>query len=182
MARALVTNTLNLTGADVVLIAESGERTMIPASGYVARVEYERRLSVREPICDATDGGYITIGSDDIPIYEQAPREIVFSCSEDKDGNIPSDFIAKVAAKNQGLFLVSREVAEAAAQYVERKCMPTCDGDDGCPREVRHPLASRMVWAADPVFHCECDEKDCMRYHYRLLTGYRELRRVGGVG
>lgn len=157
---------LNLTETAIVLIAQSGETTTIPASGYVARVEYERRECDYFPI--AKDDMTGTILKHHVPIIEETPREIVFVSRDEaqwRTGVIPYTQIPE-----HDLYLVPREVAEAAARVKH-----TCDEDEMCcPENCKpHPLAARMVWAAEPERRPRLGQ---------YVTEYRALRRVAGVG
>ena len=143
---------INLTETDITLIAESGEVTTIPASGYVARVETKQR-AVSSWHNAAPDQEF------DVPIIEETPAEIVVNDGVE-DGSFVDfirfyeDFGRSLEGK---LFLVTREVAEAAAT-------------------LKHPLAARMVWAADkhePHEGCCCAWAACNAYH--------SLRRVPQV-
>jgi hypothetical protein len=128
---------LNLTESPIILIAESGETTTIPASGYVARVE-----KAREEV------GYPTTSSalnSLVPIIEEAPTGIVIDCPDCKQPHRPYSLNAGIqrwcyqnqATEIPAILLVTREVAEAAAT-------------------MKHPLWRRMVWAADEIRY-KCD-------------------------
>jgi hypothetical protein len=132
---------INLTEATITLIAESGETTTVPASGYVARVETVLR--------EAYDGNTL-VRFGDLIVYEDYPKKIAFdwrasyvillreSCEEWQD---------RMLRENQ-MLLVSREVAEAASM-------------------LKHSLAARMVWVADkhdPHEGCCCAWEACNAY------------------
>ena len=153
---------LNLTAFPITLITEDDDAKTIEPSGYVARVETERRKvqMVMPP-------GQHVAKALGIPIIEQTPTEIVVTVSaHDKDevmelcwlilGNGPGDEFCSLNT----LLLVTREVAEAAA-YLE------------------HPLAARMAWADEDSFVdatlVELDERG--RSHPSPLIGYRALQR-----
>jgi hypothetical protein len=158
---------LTLTGKSVTLLAESGESTTIPPSGYAARVESMRIRMGDAPfyqwrVADNHNGHY-----EGISIYEEATKRIVVDLKPDEmcpDGVWPLDYDIIDAAAfcmygQQGIgrdemLLVTREVAQAAAF-------------------LAHPLEERMVWADAPEYN--------IGKHGRLIDtvrGYRELRRM----
>lgn len=114
---------LNLTENAVTLIAESGETTTIPPSGYVARV-----VSTWDEVSSwhnaAPDQEF------DVPIIEETPTEICFHNTQGFEGGLIGTWTRE---NPSGLLLVPREVAEAA-------------------HVLRHPLAERMVWVDDGKF------------------------------
>lgn len=154
-----MTGILNLTEHDITLIAGSGETTTTEPSGYVARVEYERRT--------VSGLGISAAQQSDIPIVEQTPREIVIDAPPGGETVEGLGF--------DTLLLVTREVAEAAAIW--RVCQERFM-EAPCENRLHngpHPLASRMVWADNPT------NVEVGPYKYSGIIGYRELRRVGGV-
>jgi hypothetical protein len=158
---------LNLTPNAIVLIAESGETTSIPAFGYVARVEYDRR-EISDQLHECRGEGSCFF----IPLIEETPTEIVVMAPHlllDDTTSVkwswPNVWNQFPAYHNEGLLLITRDVAEAAAT-------------------LKHPLAARMVWADEPVWgdpegygHCSaCDAE------YSEIIGYHSLRRVPQKG
>ncbi len=174
---------LNLTPDPVTLIAESGETTTIEPSGYVARVEYDRRDVDYFPVTKDDMTG--TILKHHVPIIEQTPREIVADRDAQEwtlDTQLLLGIFSEVGGSAETLLLVTREVAEAAA-YVHphypwpHSCPSACHKvgaehkfDDRC--DEPHPLASRMVWASAH------EERPAGGHR---VTEYRELHCVPGV-
>lgn len=195
---------LNLTESPITLIADSGEAHRIEPSGYTAQVEYERRqVGFEEVYFHGSDRlKYV-----EIPVIEETPREIVVidSATEINDGGYDPVIRSALGCHEDhppffdelleahALLLTTREVAEAAAR--KHKCRHgKCDAfvwQDFPPAAIRcerhgkpHPLTERMVWAASPEVASRIvrgDESAPWRELIEII-GYRELRRVAGVG
>lgn len=168
---------LNLKEHAITIIAESEYKTLIDPSGYVARVEYDRRKVGYAPI-----GGQRVAKAIGTPIIEENPMDIVIEDMRRGDGfMVPlcEDVLSEGGIANDALLLVSREVAEAAARG--HKCYDLCglrvreEGDNfkwGCSQSGKpHHLASRMVYVSrkDRVINDSSGVFSC---------GYRTLQRV----
>lgn len=164
---------LNLTPDPIVLIDDNG-KTEIPASGYVARVEYERQTVAFEQAYfhDRDRFKYV-----EVPVIEETPKEIVLVRSSTQE---PVSWSWANPRTTTSLYIVSREVAEAAARYRHFSQGTMWTHGEGVPYTQigAHPLAARMVWAANPQYKPydphETPEET-------VFLGYRELRRVSGV-
>ena len=144
---------LNLTDVDMTLILEERmPAKVVPASGYVARVEISRKAVA------AFDFPYrleIECGTYSFPIYEETPTEIIFDVPPEKREtwglDHPLDELKSQLNENPSLLvLVTREVAEAAAT-------------------LKHPLWRRMVFVGLGEYTGTHDDES---------IGYRALRRV----
>lgn len=171
---------INLTEHPITLIRAGGEATTIEPSGYIARVEYEL-MPAKTGHCSYTFPDPLPPGF--IPIVEQTPREIVF---DENDAEIAQKFLTDIVQKGESasLFLVTREVAEAAA-HMRHKCSKECPHAQIAPNgglavtckddNEPHPLADRMVWADGELRdHAFGGLEFTTIQHF----GYRELRRV----
>ena len=191
---------LNLTANPITLIAESGETTTIPASGYVARVEYERtQVSCRgvvDSFCSrppyevrATSGGalcaecYACFKDDGDPerngwnacvsLVEETPREIVCDhppLREEADHDTETHTVAECVGHSD-LFEIS---FEDELLLVTREVAEAAHA-------LKHPLVSRMVWASGQISLAET--KTLLKIHpfspppSLIDVPYRELQR-----
>lgn len=147
---------INLTPDPITLIAESGETTTIPASGYVARVETTRR-EVSSWHNAAPDQEF------DVPIIEETPTEIIVGKDNARRKLVEKEHFPCEdefgVGEGAGLLLVSREVAESA-------------------HVLRHPLAGRMVWASDrKVLEYNYDDgtDEVFGFHYHSFRRVPQL-------